>query len=251
MKPRQMDRFILKIHFFGPDHTAGTAVGRGHRIEWDLKFEPNSFTFFHVPDSLQKLKLTKSVVCKPNVDIKFTGWYTIDGRKYECVAAPGCQGHIWGRRYAHDWAWAHCNSFEGAEPAALEVLSARVKLAGVLTSPRMSALFFEYKGERHEFNRLSDTFAIRSEYGLTNWKFAVDRGPIRLLGEITCDVKDLIGVTYEDTQGSFLYCNNTELATMNLSVYHKGKLETTLRSKFTTGFETVSRERSPYVEIQL
>ncbi|MBI3543874.1 MAG: hypothetical protein HY075_11430 [Deltaproteobacteria bacterium] len=241
----------IEDSFFGADRTSGTTIGRGHRIEWDLKFEPNSYTFFHVPDTLQKLKLTKSVVCKPNVDIRFTGWFTVNGKRFDVSAAPGCQGHIWGKKYAHDWAWAHCNSFEGGSPAVLEALSARVKLGGVVTSPQMSALFFEYKGERHEFNRLSDAFAIRSEYGLTNWKFSVDRGPLRLLGEISCDVKDLIAVTYEDTQGSYLYCNNSELASMSLSVYYRGKLDATLRSRCTTGFETVARERSPYVEVLL
>jgi hypothetical protein len=241
----------IEDSYFGPDHTVGVAVGRGHRIEWDLRFEPNPYTFYHVPAALQKLKLTKSVVCKPNVDIHFTGAFSVNGRRYECTAAPGCQGHIWGKRYAEEWAWAHCNAFEGSTPATLEALSAHVRLGGVAKSPRMSALFFEYKGERHELNRLTDAFAIRSKYALTSWTFSADRGPLRLQGEISCDVKDLVAVTYEDTQGSYLYCNNSELASMNLSVYYRGKLDATLRSRQTTGFETVGRARSPYVEVVL
>src|SRR5262249_36672190 len=147
------------------------------------------------------LKVAKSVVCKPNVDIKFTGSFAVNGRRYECVEAPGCQGHIWGSRYAEEWAWAHCNAFDGNTPAALEALSAHVRLGGLVRSPRMSALFFEYKGDRYELNRVFDLLAIRSNYSLTSWNFSAEKGPIRLLGQISCNVKDLIAVTYEDTQG--------------------------------------------------
>ena len=38
---------------------------------------------------------------------------------------------------------------------------------------------------------------------------------------------------------------------MNLSVYYNGKLDATLRSRQTTGFETVARSKSPYVEVVL
>lgn len=236
---------------FGPDHTSGCVVGRGNKIEWDLKFQPNDFTFFHVPDMLQKLKLTKSIVCKPNVNIKFTGSFSVNDRKYEVNDAPGCQGHIWGKRYALGWAWAHCNMFEDGTDAAVELLSARVKLGGMIKSPQMSALYLEYKGERYEFNTMADAFSIKSDYHLTKWSFGAEKGPLRLVGQINCDLKDLLAVTYEDTEGSFLYCNNSELASMDLSLYFKGKLEKTLRSKQTTGFETVTRQKSPYVEVLL
>lgn len=236
---------------FGADHTSGCVMGRGNKIEWDLKYQPNDFTFFHVPQVLQKLKLTKSIVCKPNVNIKFSGTFSVNDKKYEVTDAPGCQGHIWGKRYALDWAWAHCNFFDSGADAAVEVLSARVKLGGMVASPQMSALFLEYKGERHEFNRLTDAFAIKSEYNLTKWGFTADKGALRVVGQINCDLKDLLAVTYEDTEGSYLYCNNSELASMDLSIYRNGKLETTLRSKQTTGFETVSREKNPYVEVML
>jgi hypothetical protein len=236
---------------FLPGRTSGSAAGRGHRVEWDLAFEPNTFSFHHVPAVLQKMRLTKSIVCKPNIDVKFKGHFSVNGRRFEVNGAPGCQGHIWGKRYAHDWAWAHCNLFENGAGAVIELLSARVKLGGLLTSPRLSALYFDYKGERHEFNKLRDSLAIKSNYSLTRWDFVADRGPLRLIGEITCDSKDLVGVTYEDTQGSFLYCNNSGLASLTLSVYHRGKLDGTLKSSRTTSFETVSRNRSPYVEVLL
>lgn len=235
----------------GPGFTSGAVVGRGHRIEWDLKFDPNPLTFFHVPQTLKKMRIARSNACKPNVNIRLQGSFTVNGTRYECADAPGCQGHLWGKRLPREWAWAHCNLFDGAggENAVIEALSSRLQIGGVLNTPPISAMYFEYKGERHEFNRLTDAVSIRTNYALTKWQFAADRGPLRLLGEVSCDLKDLVAVTYEDTQGSFVYCNNTELASMNLSVYFKGKLDATLRSRMTTGFETASRQRSPYVEV--
>jgi len=240
---------------FAENKTSGSIVSRGQRIEWDLHFEPNDFTFFHVPQILKKSKLSKSTVCKPNTNIQFNGWFKINDKRYEVKEAPGCQGHIWGTKYAKDWAWAHCNSFEGVDakksPVVFEALTARVKLANLITSPQMSALFLEYKGKRYELNRLMESFSIRSKYDLTSWRLEADQGPLRVIAEISCDVKDLAGITYEDTEGLFLHCKNSELASMTLSIYLNGKLETTLRSRQTTGFETVSRERSPYVEVLL
>lgn len=237
----------------GAKHTRGRVKSRGHQIEWNLNFEPNSHTFFHVPRSLRKFRIAKSVVCKPNINIKFTGNFAVNGKTYEIHDAPGCQGHIWGRKYPANWAWAHCNSFESSDDAAksavIELLSAQVKLGGIAKSPLMSAIYFEYKGDRYEFNRLADAFSIRSQFSLTNWNFSADRGPLRIAGQINCDVKDMVAVTYEDTQGSFLYCNNSEIASMNLSVYFKGKLDATLTSRMTTGYETVSNQKSPYVEL--
>lgn len=234
---------------FAADHTSGSVVSKSNRIDWDLRFTPNDFTFFHVPKALEKLKLTKSIVCKPNVDTYFTGKFSVNGKQYDCSAAPGCQGHIWGKSYAHSWAWAHCNSFANAPGTAVELLSARVKLGGAVVSPQMSALFVQYKGQRHEFNTLTDAFSIRSKYNLTQWDFSMDKGPLRIVGQIKCDLKDLMAVTYEDTSGGYLYCNNSELASMSMSVYQNGKLENTFTSDGTTGFETVAKERSPYVEV--
>ncbi|MEW6057512.1 MAG: tocopherol cyclase family protein [Bdellovibrionota bacterium] len=234
----------------GSGFTSGSVVSRGQRIEWDLRFEPNSHTFFHVPQVLQKLKLTKSIVCKPNISIQFKGHFKVNEKTYECDDTPGCQGHIWGQKHAQEWAWSHCNFFEGSD-AVVEALTARVKFGEIVTSPRLSALYLQYKGERFEFNNLVDAFSIKSEYSLTSWKFSADKGSLRIQGEIACDVKDLVALTYEDTDGSFLYCNHSELASMNVSVYFKGKLDSSLRSLQTTGFETVSRKKSPYVEVLL
>jgi hypothetical protein len=242
---------------FGPAHTSGTVVNKNNKIEWDLTFNPNAFTFFHVPKILEKLHLTKSTVCKPNVDIKFNGYFTINGTRYECKDAPGAQGHIWGKRYAHDWAWAHCNAFEGPSgksDTVVEALSARVKAMGIM-SPQMSALCIIYRGERLEWNSLMEALTMRSTYSLKQWEFEASKrtsqGTLTFKGVIDCNVRDLIGVTYEDTLGGFLYCHNSEIASMKLEVFRNGELQETLTSSRTTGFETVSREKSPYVEFLL
>ncbi len=238
---------------FGANFTRGSVVSRSSEISWDLSFEPNEFTFFHVPTALTKLKLSKSTVCKPNVNVTFFGSFTVNGKRYECgTGAPGCQGHIWGTRYAHDWAWAHCNSFETKSgPAVIEALTARVKLGGAIVSPQMSAMFFEYKGERYQWNSLWSAFTIKSNYDPTSWAFVAEKGHLRINGKIDCTIRDLTGVTYEDTAGGFLYCYNTELASLAVSVYYRGKLEETLKSSGAAAFETVSRNKNPYVEVLL
>ena len=241
----------IEDSILGPNFTKGCVVSRGNKIEWDLSFTPNDFTFFHVPQIFEKLKLSKSTVCKPNINIHFTGTFSVNGKKYECHSSPGCSGHIWGTKYAHSWSWAHCNLFENNPDCVLEILSARIKLGDLIASPQMSALFFQYKGEQLQLNKFTDLFTIQSKAGLTNWDFAAEHKNFRISGNIKCSLNELTTITYEDTDGSYLYCKNTELAQLTLGIYYKGKLDSTLISKGCTGFETVSRERSPYVEIAL
>lgn len=242
---------------FGPAHTSGSVVNKHNKIDWDLTFVPNAFTFFHVPKILETLRLTKSKVCKPNVDVKFSGYFTVNGTRYECKDAPGAQGHIWGTRYANDWAWAHCNAFEGADgpsDVVVEALTARVKAVGVM-SPYMSALCILYRGQRLEWNSLGDALSMPSRFSLMQWEFEASKrtseGKLTFKAVIECNVRDLVGVTYEDTLGGFLYCHNSEIASMKLEVFKNGELQETLRSVRTTGFETVTREKSPYVEFLL
>lgn len=234
------------------NYSRGSVVSRGKEIHWDLSFTPNDYTVYYVPKILNKLKLAKSTFCKPNVDIKFTGSFTVNGRKYECDGnSAGAQGHIWGTRYAHGWAWSHCNAFDSPNHAILEILTARVKLGGVLLSPQMSSLFLEYKGDRYELNSLWNALTIRSSYDTTKWVFSAEKGKLRIAGEIECAIRDLVGVTYEDTIGGYLYCYNTALASQKLTLYFGGKLEETLFSRATTSFETVVRDKNPYVEVLL
>jgi len=237
---------------FTDSHTRGQIQSKGNTIEWDFTIrERNPLHVEYVPEILSKLKLVKNRVITPGEDLVFNGTLRINGEQIQVTEAMGMQGHLAGPKNGHSWVWAHCNAFlnEQGRPASFvfEGLTARARLVGSVALPPISALFFWYQGKSYTFNRLRDSLSIRSEANLTEWNFQADRGELRFKGSCKAEHKDFTGVTYEDTDGSLLFCSNSKLSDMTILVYRQGKLESTFTAPGTAAFEVVSREKNPYV----
>lgn len=231
------------------DHkTAGKISSGGHEIRWELDYIPNQGTFDPVPTVLKKLGLSKSVACTPNPNLTFTGCFWVDGKAYSCNASRGMQGHIYGSRQAHGWAWAHANT-TGRTPFVIEALTAQVKLGGFLKSPKLSALFFEFEGQQYVWNTLGDALAIQSRYTLDGWEFCAKKPDLKLTGKISGRVGDFAGVQYEDTDGSLLYCHNSKVADLELTACRSDGSQVTLQSNGACAFEVVSRKKDDRVRI--
>ncbi len=237
--------------------TSGSVINQGHNISWDLSFDSETPTFFHVPSTLQKLKLTKSTVCKPSLNLKIRGSFTVDGKEYRCEDAPGCQGHIWGKAYVNEWAWAHSNHWQTASgkdlngSTVLELLTAKAKLGGVVPAPALSAAYFEHAGQKYEWNTLTDQINLKSSYDLEGIEFKAEKRDIKITGKIHTFTRDMVCVTYEAPAGELYFCKNTEVASAKVWIYRNGRLEVELQSNGSCAFETVSKNRSPYVEVLL
>jgi hypothetical protein len=163
--------------------------------------------------------------------------------------------HLAGAKSAHSWVWGQCNSFVNEQkqvvPFVFEGLSLRGRIAGYLKSPQLFSFHFLHQGKAYEFNRLWDTLRSRSKSNLTDWHFQADQKDISFRGHVTAQHRDFAGMTYEDTDGSLLYGAVSKLSDMTIWVYRKGKLETTLRSQGSAGFEITSRSKNPYVPLIL
>ena len=229
-------------NFWGPDKTIGKITENNHEIEWDLSYDANDFTFFHVPSVLQKTKLAKSTVCKPNVNIFFTGHFKIDGKMYAVNQAAGCQGHIWGKDYAHDWAWAHANIFDNPD-VCVEMLSARVKLAGLVVSPYMSALYLRVKDQAWEFNSLVDALSIKMNFTPERWQLQATRDGTHILIEVQAPDSLFSGVTYHTPQNLDYFCYNTALANMTVTITFASGATQVYSSMKKASFETVSADK--------
>jgi hypothetical protein len=233
--------------------TRGAIQAKGHTIRWDLRVAPGAAVSFNlVPDLLARAGIVKNRVRTVGEDLRFSGSCEVDGERFEFAQAPGMQGHLSGPKNGHSWVWGHCNSFvnEQGAPAAFifEGLTARARL-GPFPSPRLSAFLFVYQGQEYRFNSLWDAIRCRSRHSLTGWEFQADRGDLSFRGKASSEHRDFAGLTYEDTDGSFLYCNNSKLSQMTVLVYRRGKLETTLKARGTAAFEVVARQKNPYVPL--
>jgi hypothetical protein len=239
---------------FTEGRTRGSISSKGRTLKWDLEIiARQKAQFNHVPDSLARAGLVRSAAVTPGEDLLFRGTTELDGRRTAWDEAYGMQGHLSGRNHGLSWVWGHCNSFtdEKGSPAyfVFEGVSARSRILGPLSTPKLSSLYFFYKGEHYRFNSVWDALRLRSRNTLTSWQFQADRGDLVFKGELKAEIKGFAGVTYEDTSGSFLYCANSELSDLEILVYRRGKLDATFRGKGTAALEVVTRTKNPYVPL--
>lgn len=235
------------------NRTFGAIQAKGQSIEWNLDFvngQDASFAF--VPRVLSKSKLIKTSIITDHEELFFTGKTKINGEVIEWDRASGMLGRIQGPRIGHSWVWSQCNTFFDEQGKAADLifegLTTQTKL-GPLTSPRISSFYFNYKNESYCFNTLKDAFFIKSKNTLKEWEFRAERKDISFRGYAKAEHKEFAGLTYEDTDGSLLYCSNSKLSDLRIIVYKKGKLEATFTAKETAAFEIVSRTKNPYVPL--
>ncbi len=223
---------------------------RGHELAWDLRFQSSSDLLYHYPNKrLYSAPLPKTKVLCPHVDAVFSGTLTVDGKVFTMDKAPGQQEHLWGTHHAKTWAWGHCFGFDQDPEAVWEGLDARVKL-GPVTSPSMKLFFLRFGGRWYGFNKLHMLLRNKSTNSLGRWTFEARNKELRMTGEINCANPDILGVTYEDPNGSILWCSNTKLASIRIRLYDPmGKALGELTAERKCAFELVNRQIIPGVPI--
>lgn len=231
---------------FGDGHTAGDFTAHGHRFRWDLSFTRRSEgTFDFVPDILRRVGMVKNYAVTVYEDLEYTGWTEVDGRRSEWAAAPGMQGHLAGARNGHSWCWGHCNTFVDASGAAAGIvwdgLCGRGRRGAEGASRALSTHYVHYQGEDHFMNGLWQAVRCKSAYSHGGWEFTARSGPLAFHGKITAKLGEYAGVTYEDTDGTHLYCANSKISTMTLEVLRNGKPEARFEANRSAAFEVVQR----------
>src|SRR5690606_17110403 len=108
-------------------------VGAGaRRVAWDLAFGPSAGAFRHVSPQLYRLRVASSAVSTPALALPVSGTVEVAGRRVVLEDAIAEQGHVYGRRHADRWTWAHCHDFVGAPGLVFEGVSAQVRKLGLL-----------------------------------------------------------------------------------------------------------------------
>jgi hypothetical protein len=235
------------------NHTKGLVQSKGNSIQWDLSLIAGRHSPFNlVPEVLSKTGIVRHSAGTLCEELLFSGTTQINGETFQWKEAPGILGHFQGSKSGHSWVWGQCNTFlneQGkATPFVFEGVSVRTQL-GPIQGPKASSFYFYYRNQDYYFNTLRDIFHIKSKNTLNDWEFRADRDDLSFRGYAKAEHKDFAGLTLEDTNGSLLYCSNSELADMKVLVYRRGKLESTFQAQGSAGFEVVSREKNPYVPL--
>ena len=239
------------------DRARGELAGAGHRAAWDLSWRPAPRTHRHLPAIFYRSlggrgSLADSAVLSPNLDVAMHGFIEVDGRRLELDGEPGGQSHIWGRKRAHAWAWGRATAFEAQPGAALECLTGWVSRGGRVAPPATVASLY-LDGEELHFNRLRSLPLNRGRAGTGFYRFSAAAPTARVDGEFSCRPEDMLMARYEDPDGEPLFCANTEVGDLRVTVFRRAhplarwREARVLHAPRTAHFEVAGRERDPAI----
>ncbi|MBI3019146.1 MAG: hypothetical protein HYY61_04570 [Deltaproteobacteria bacterium] len=215
--------------------------GQLPHIQWRLSYQNKNGTFDPVPSLFKRLHLTKSLVFTPLLDGVFGGELVAEDQRRSFQNVPGMIGHVWGTKQALEWVWAHCNSFDKKE-VVFEGLSARVPLLK-WPSPPLTSLYLKYEGKEFIFNTVIDLLKSHSSFGFTFWNFKAQSKDITLSGKVKSLPQKIAVITYTDTDDSHLYCHNSKLSDLELTVFeHKTQTHKIFKSQKMAALEWVTRQ---------
>lgn len=230
----------------------GDAAGPGAALAWDLSWAPRGPAFRYLAWEWLRRLLSPSGACTPCPDVRVSGSVQVtlgaSTRSFSLDGAPGMQGHIWGTRKAHSWAWCHGNDWVDAasgEPveAAFEALRVR-RSPG---APALTTMYLHLDGRHHFFNRPSQLVAHRAcllGRRVGNRGVQLDRelylehhGDLPIRAHFALPARQVAHVEYRDTDGRLLRNRNATLAPGELRVGGRH-----LRTRLGATLELVERD---------
>lgn len=225
----------------------GELESDGERVAWQLAWEPSDKPFRPYPFRIfYKPGWPFAKIVTPNPDIKISGPFQWGEKRWHFDQVPGCQTHVWGEHSADNWTWGQVSQFEGDEDISFEAVSGRVRFHRRLL-PTITLLRIVVAGNEYRLNRPWHWRNNTSFAHADRWHFEASTALKRFVGDVFVDPKDIIGVSYQDPDGSARYIYRTESAQMKLQIFaRQGKewaLERSATSLPTMAYEFASMER--------
>jgi hypothetical protein len=223
----------LSLSFGDCELTAGRARGRlcddEGSISWDLRFTDGGPALVLYPKALMVAPLPKFKLASPMPDAVFEGRYSIDGEEGSADGFKGMLGHNWGPKHNDRYGWLHANLFEGHTGTVFEAGCASLRIAGVRT-PMFTTVTLRHQGRTHELHSILDLGNRRSDLSYYRWFFSVNEPPVRIEGVVQTVAQDLVGLYYDNPDGTMTYCLNSKIAHLKLFLYEEGCPDVVLSS---------------------
>lgn len=195
------------------DLTSAACGGDVGPMRWELAWEPTPYAFWGLPRWGYELPAAVTKTVTPNPDLSVVGHVEVADRTLSLDGAPGQQGHVWGRKHADGWAWAHSNAGEGP---VWEVLAARSEVLGRST-PSVSTVLLRRAERTLAFRNV---LVNQASFGAEGLSFTARSLKHRVRGRVTPG--GLHRVTYVDPDGQRAFCHNTKQATSWLVLEERG-----------------------------
>lgn len=211
-----------------PDELTGVCERPGHRIAWDLRVKGGGEPLYLLPEGLYAggFPKAKSLVMRPNVT--FTGALEVGGKgdaseRIDVDGWVGSTNHNWGERHTDHYVWGQVAGFDNAPDSFIEVATARIKMAGMMT-PAMTPIVLRHRGKEHKLNALHTVFG-RAELNGLDWRFHAKTKAVSLEGRVTAHPDDFVVFAYINPSGGAKTCVNSKIARCDLTVTIDGQSE--------------------------
>jgi len=158
---RDWEHVALEVHNgsvveISRSRLGGELVGEGGRAHWDLQLRRGALKLVPFPhEAMYRLPWPATKLLTRDCHMDFHGSVWAGDLAFSGIF-HGMNGHNWGSRHAHAYAYANCAQFQGrGTNAYFDGFSARVALAGGrLVTPYLSMASLHAAGRWHHFNRL-------------------------------------------------------------------------------------------------
>lgn len=258
--PAAEARIEREIFYFGIGPSAvfdrgarGTLSDEKNRLAWEFKFG-EGLTLRHFPSPLYATPFPKTKFLAPYLSTRLTGEFTVNDRTFSLENVPAHQAHLWGTQHAASWIWGNCNAFAEDPDFCFEGLSVKVPV-GARTAPPMTLLFFYWDGKFYSFNSPFRWFSNKSWNELDRWHFEAGTKDLKFVGDVFSSPEQMVGVRYEDPDGSERFCHNTKVADLRIQVLKKTgsgwACLKTLSAERTCAFEVVEPSLDPRVRLMI
>jgi hypothetical protein len=228
----------------------GEIIRDGRQLAWTLRFSPLAWSAHLAPFPIRALGLASTNVIYANLDTRFSGSLTVDGRTLTVESAPGCQTHLWGKKHAERWAWGHCNEFDGRDDCVIDGVAAWLKKMGRTRGP-LTGMFIRYRGEDYCTNAIPNLFRSRAEVAFPAFRFEGGARGHTFRGEFSTTPDRMLQVGYEDPDGEKSYCANTEVGDLKLEVFRGSERIDVLTATGTAHFEFGDRAKRENVRLSV
>jgi hypothetical protein len=227
----------------------GSIGGSGRSARWDVQITPGD----EAPVKLltdrgykAKFPTAKTMVRHPLA--RFDGSVELDDVSLQLDGWTGSVNHNWGRRHTPAYAFGQVCGFDGAPRSSLEVVTAHAAV-GPISLPAATLLVLRHDGREVAVRSVLATRHTRGEYRPFSWSFGARVDDVTVDGEITAQAREVIGLTYTDTDGESKYCYNSALATCRIRMSDSAFGDIELVADRRAMFEILMPERHESVQL--
>ncbi|WP_445166641.1 hypothetical protein ACTXG7_22770 [Mycolicibacterium sp. Dal123E01] len=224
--------------------TRGTLDGAA----WDLAITPGDEPIVKLLTDrayAAKFPTAKTQVRHPLA--RFDGTVTLGDTHVAVDGWRGSVNHNWGSRHTPAYAFGQVCGFDGHPESSLEVVTAHAAV-GPLRLPAATLFVLHHAGWEVAVRSVLAARHTRGAYQPFAWTFGGRADGFEVRGEISAHPRDVIGLTYTDTNSKTKLCHNSALADCRITLSGNG-VDAELTASRRAMFEILTDDRHPSVPV--